>query len=186
VRFWVIAAALQADNPRCKPKIRWRSVDANFEEVVAISLLAFLLRKAANIMIMGVCHFTALELPMMKDQQCLMLNWHSLLGGGSDMVVGPVAHKGSQYCHYGWMLSRTLVIIHDARPAIGDAPLTLIAWIGQPACDLPFYTELCLVTPLCIYDATLRLPKRTNYSRWLSVDAPLMVSQDTQQKSFGW
>jgi hypothetical protein len=47
------------------------------------------------------------------------------------MVVGIFAHKGGQYCHYGLMLSRSLVIIQDARPEIGDAPLTLISWMGQ-------------------------------------------------------
>jgi len=41
------------------------------------------------------------------------------------MVVGIVAHEGGQYSHYGLMLSRSLVIIQDARPEIGDAPLTL-------------------------------------------------------------
>jgi hypothetical protein len=47
------------------------------------------------------------------------------------MVVGIFAHKGGQYCHYVLMLSRSLVIIQDARPEIGDAPLTLISWMGQ-------------------------------------------------------
>jgi hypothetical protein len=55
------------------------------------------------------------------------------------MVVGPFAHKGGQYCHYGLMLSCSLVIIQDARPEIGDTPLTLIFRMGQQACCLPFY-----------------------------------------------
>jgi len=41
------------------------------------------------------------------------------------MVVGLCAHKGSQHCHYGLMLSRSLVMIQVGRPDIGDAPLTL-------------------------------------------------------------
>jgi len=41
------------------------------------------------------------------------------------MVVGHCAHKGDQHCHYGLMLSHSLVIIQVARPDIGDAPLTL-------------------------------------------------------------
>jgi len=41
------------------------------------------------------------------------------------MVVGFCAHQGSQHCHYGLMLLRSLVIIQVARRDIGDAPLTL-------------------------------------------------------------
>jgi hypothetical protein len=47
------------------------------------------------------------------------------------MVVCIFAHKGGQYCHYGLMLSRSLVIIKDAGPEIGDASLTLISRMGQ-------------------------------------------------------
>jgi hypothetical protein len=47
------------------------------------------------------------------------------------MVVGLFANKGGQYCHCGLMLSCSLVIIQDARPEIGDAPLTLISRMGQ-------------------------------------------------------
>jgi len=57
------------------------------------------------------------------------------------MVVGIFAHKGGQYCHYGWMLSHSLVIIQDARPEIGDAPLMLISRMGQQAYRLPFHIE---------------------------------------------
>jgi hypothetical protein len=55
------------------------------------------------------------------------------------MVVGIFAHKGGQYCHYGLMLSRSLVIIKDARPEIGNAPLTLMSRMRQRACRLPFH-----------------------------------------------
>ena len=68
-----------------------------------------------------------------------MLRWRSLLGGGSDMVVGIFAHKGGQYCYYGLMLSRSLVIIQDARPIIVVNPLMLTSWIGQPVCRFVFY-----------------------------------------------
>jgi len=47
------------------------------------------------------------------------------------MVVGSFAHKGGQFSHYGLMLSRSPVVIQDARPEIGDAPLTLISPMGQ-------------------------------------------------------
>jgi len=55
------------------------------------------------------------------------------------MVIGPFAYKGGQYCHYGLRLSRSPVIIQDARPEIGDAPLMFISRMGQRAFHLPFY-----------------------------------------------
>jgi hypothetical protein len=64
------------------------------------------------------------------------------------MVVGIFAHKGGQYCHYGLMLSRILVIIQDARPEIGDAPLTLSSRMGRRACHLPFDIESRPITRL--------------------------------------
>jgi len=47
------------------------------------------------------------------------------------MVVGPFAHKGCQYCHYGLMLSCSPVIIQNVRPEIINAQLTLISRMGQ-------------------------------------------------------
>jgi len=85
---------------------------------------------------------------MMQDQKLLTLRWRSFLGGGSDMVVGIFAHNAGQYCHYGLMLSRSLVIIQDARPEISDAPLTLISRTGQRACRLLFYIESRPITRL--------------------------------------
>jgi len=64
------------------------------------------------------------------------------------MVVGIFAHKGGQYCHYGFMLLCSLVIIQDARSEIGDAPLTLISQMGQRACRLPFHIESRPITRL--------------------------------------
>ena len=89
-------------------------------------------------MIMGVCSCTALELSKMQDQKSLMLRRLSFLGGVSDIIAGRCAHKGGQDCDYDFMLLRSQLIIHDARPEIGDAPLTLISNMGQWACRLPF------------------------------------------------
>jgi len=72
------------------------------------------------------------------------------------MVVGVSAHKGGQYCYYGLMLSRSLVIIQGARPEIGDAPLGLISRIGQGARRLLFHIESRPVTRLWI-DVTIQL-----------------------------
>jgi len=176
------ATALLSDDPSCKPKNHWHSVDAHFEEVVAISSLAFLPRKAAIIMIMGICHCSALELSMMQDQKSLTLCWRSFLGGGSDVVVGPVAHSGGQYYHYGLMLSRSPVIIQDARPEISDAPLTLISPMGQWACCLPFYAESRSLTPLWI-DVTMQpIDCRKNQTK--IVDAPLTHTLDSLGNRF--
>jgi hypothetical protein len=89
------------------------------------------------------------------------------------MVVGVFAHKGGQYCYYGLMLSRSLVIIQDARPEIGDAPLTLISRMGQRACRLPFHTESRLITRFWI-DVTMQLfDCRKDQTK--IVDAPLTL-----------
>jgi hypothetical protein len=66
------------------------------------------------------------------------------------MVVGPFAHNGCQYCHYGLMLSGNLDITQDASPAIGDILLMLIPRMGQQAYRLPFYMETWSITPLWI------------------------------------
>ena len=89
------------------------------------------------------------------------------------MVVGVIAHKGGQYCYYGLMLSRSLVIIHDARPEISDAPLMLISQMGQRACRLPFHIESRPITHLWI-DVTMQLfDCRKDQTK--IVDAPLTL-----------
>jgi len=66
----------------------------------------------------------------MQDQKSLTLRWGSFLGGANDIVAGQFAHTHGQYCDYGLTLSHSPVVIQDARPEIGDAPLTLISRIG--------------------------------------------------------
>jgi hypothetical protein len=61
------------------------------------------------------------------------------LEGGSNIVAGHSAHKGGQYTDYGVMLSRSPMIIQDARLEIGDAPLTFISRMGQQAYCLPLF-----------------------------------------------
>jgi len=68
-----------------------------------------------------------------------MFHWREFLGGGSNIVAGHCAHKDAQYTDYGVMLSRSPVIIEDARLEIGDAPLTLISRMGQRAYGLPLF-----------------------------------------------
>jgi hypothetical protein len=67
------------------------------------------------------------------------------------MVVGLFAHKGGQYCHYGLILWRSLVIIQETRPEIGDAPLTLIFRMGQRVCHFLLHIESRPITRLWIH-----------------------------------
>jgi hypothetical protein len=71
------------------------------------------------------------------------------------MVVRHFAQKGGQYNHDRLMLSRSLVLIHDARPDIGDTALTLSSRMRQPACRLPFPIESRPRT-LCWIDVTMQ------------------------------
>jgi len=89
------------------------------------------------------------------------------------MVVGIFAHKGGQYCYYGLMLSRSLVIIQDARPEIGDAQLTLSSRMGQRACRLPFHIETRPITHLWIKLTTPLFDCRKDQAK--IVDAPLTL-----------
>jgi len=70
------------------------------------------------------------------------------------MAIGSCANKGGQYCHHGLMLSRSPFSIHEARPEIGDTPLTLISTMGQRACRMPFHIESQPITHLLI-DVTM-------------------------------
>jgi len=62
----------------------------------------------------------------MQDQKSLTLGWRSFLGGGSDITTSILAHKGGRYIDYGLMPMHSALSVHDARPKIVDALLTLI------------------------------------------------------------
>jgi len=130
VRLWVKAIVLWSQYPRRKPKNRWHSVDADFRKVVAISAPAFVSIKAANTIIMGVCHCTDLELSMMQDQKSLTLRWRSCLRGDCDIIAGLCVHNGGQYCDYSLMRLCGPGIIQDAMTEIGDTPLRFIFRMG--------------------------------------------------------
>jgi hypothetical protein len=87
--------------------------------------------KVANIVILGVCYCTALELSKMQDQKALTLHSGSVLRGGSNNVAALCVYKGGQYSHYSLTLAHRPVIIQDARPEIRDTPLMLISMIRQ-------------------------------------------------------
>jgi len=113
----------------------------------------------------------------------LTLGWHSFLGGGSDMVIGSFAYKGGKFCQYGLMLMRSLVIMQDARPEIGDTPLTLISLMGQRAWFLPLYIESRPITPLRIAVTIQHFDCRKDQTR--IVDTPLTLTSVTYQHPFG-
>jgi hypothetical protein len=108
---------------------------------------------------------------MMQDQKSLTLHGWSCLGGGSDMAVGIFAHKGGQYCHYGLMLSCSLIIIQYARRQICDDPLTLFSRMGQRTCRLPFLIESPPITRLSIYMTMQPVDCRKDQPK--IVDSPL-------------
>jgi len=129
-------------------------------------------------MSMGIWCCSAHELSMMQDQKLLRLRWRSFLGGGSDIVNGSFAHKAGQYCHYGSMLPRSPVVIQDAGPEIGDAPLTPISPMGQSACRLPLYIEIWPITPLWI-DVTMH-PFDCRKDQTEIVDTPSTLTLEGQ------
>jgi len=94
------------------------------------------------------------------------------------MVVSSFAHNGGQFSHYGLMLSHSPVIIQDARPEIGDAPLTLISPMGQRACRMPFYIESRPITSLWI-DVTMQ-PFDCGKDQTKIVDTPLTLTLEGQ------
>ena len=59
--------------------------------------------KAANTLIMGKCHSTALGLYKMQHTKSLMLCWHSCSDWGSDHVAIYFAHNGCQYVDSEYM-----------------------------------------------------------------------------------
>ena len=75
------------------------------------------------------------------------------------------------------MLSCSPVIIQDARPEIGDAPLTLISRMGQRACRLPLYMKKRPITPLW-NDVTMQ-PFNCRNDQTKIADAPLMLTLET-------
>jgi len=96
------------------------------DEAVATSSGAVLPIKAADCSIMRQHHCVAVWLSKMQAQISLTLRWWSFLGDSSDIVTSILSNKGGQYYDYGCMLWHSTWIIQDAKPKIGDAPLTLI------------------------------------------------------------
>jgi len=62
----------------------------------------------------------------MPDETSWTLCWRSFLAGGSDIVTSIFAHKGGWYIDDGLTPMDSALSVYNARPKIGDAPLTLI------------------------------------------------------------
>jgi hypothetical protein len=139
VRLCIIAVALSYGYPKRSLQNRWHSVDNHFWKVVAMSSLALLPIKAANIVMNSVCYCTALEWSTIQDQKSLMFGWRSFLEDGSDIVAVLCAHNCSQCGEYCLTLSHSPGIIQNTTPEIGDPLSTLISKMVQWACRLPLY-----------------------------------------------
>jgi len=100
--------------------------------------VAFMPIMVTNIVIMGVCCCTSLELSNMQDQTLLTLCWHSCLWGGSDIDAGHCAHKGGRFDDYDLTLSHGPVMIQDSGTEIVDDLLTLISMMVHRECCMPF------------------------------------------------
>jgi hypothetical protein len=74
------------------------------------------------------------------------------------------------------------VIIQDASPEIGGAPMTLISWIGQRKFPLSLNVSSRAITPLLI-DETIKLFDCQKY-RIKIVDCPLKLTLETNKQSF--
>jgi len=78
LRLWVNSVAQPLDNTRCNTQNCWRSVDAHFQTWAGAISWSLLRITAANMLIMGICHSTALELYKMQHPKSLTLCWHSV------------------------------------------------------------------------------------------------------------
>jgi len=124
---------------------------------------------------MGKYHCTTVWLSKMQDQTSLMLEWCSILGGGSDIISSIFAHKGGQYYDYGLKPLHSAVIIHDARQKIVQAPLTLNSSIVQWVCRCPVYLYRQPILPLA-KDVTTQpfdCQEDKTHNHWRSVDTHL-------------
>ena len=81
------------------------------------------------------------------------------------------------------MLSRSPVIVHDTRPEIGDALLTLISRMGQRSCNLPFYVSSQAITPLWINVTMQHFDCRNDQTKF--VDILLMLTLEMYLHSLG-
>jgi len=65
-------------------------------------------------------------LSKMQDETSLTLHWYSVLGGERDKPTTVFAHNGGHRIGYTIKSLYSAWIIHDGRPIIVDALLTLI------------------------------------------------------------
>ena len=114
------------DFPWCKTKNCLHSFDAHFQEVVALSSLAFFPRKAAYTLLMSWHGSITLQLFKMQDQTLRTLTWHLFLGGDDNIANTIYTHNGSKYFDNSLMSLYSAMIIHDETTKIVDALLCLM------------------------------------------------------------
>ena len=68
----------------------------------------------------------ALGLSKIQVQKSLMLRGRLFSGGGSDIITSIVAHTGGKYIEHGSKPVHSVLSVHDARPRIIDALLSVI------------------------------------------------------------
>jgi len=95
--------------------MRSRSINANFLNVVATLSLASLSIEAAYKLIMGFCRCIAIPLCTIQDWTLLMLHWHSLLEGSTNIAICILPLIGGQYCDYGLTTLHGPLMIQNAR-----------------------------------------------------------------------
>ena len=173
LRIWIWATPRHLDQPRCKTKNHWRSIDTHFQDGAGSVFLWFFAQKAANASFMLIFDQSPLRLPKMESQKSLTLGWRWFSEWVSDCVTFSSAYKGCQWVDYEYFWPDQSLITIFTRPTIVDAPLTLTFRIGQWPCRCVFSLQRLAIHWLCESVTKLSsnyIPYMTK-NRWRSVDA---------------
>jgi len=73
--MWVIVIEHPLDQPRCKTKNCWNSIDTHFWGVATSVLLVFVTTKTSNTFSLVEYDYAAIWLPKIKDNTSVMLIW---------------------------------------------------------------------------------------------------------------
>jgi hypothetical protein len=91
-----------------------------------MTLLPFLAINAASNISMHKINKVSYSLPDLQVQIVITLCWHLFSEWGKERVASSFAYIGGQYFIYKYHQPITTQINQDARPTIGNAPLTPI------------------------------------------------------------
>ena len=107
-------------------KIRWRSIDAHFQNgAVTVSLCGFPIKTAKTLILNGRSQIST-ELPYLQFQKSLTFHWRTFSEWDSDRVAICFANKDCQHIGFAlqWPIQYSITLL--MRPKIVDTPLTLI------------------------------------------------------------